>query len=45
MSRVAVQAGAFGNIPHRVSIGGGKVPAAWFRPMNGRTVSPDDGRP
>ncbi len=39
VSRVAVQAAAFGNIPHRVTVGGRKVPVAWFRSMNRLTVS------
>ncbi len=39
VSRVAVQADAFGNIPHRVNLGGRKVPVAWFRSMNRDTVS------
>jgi uncharacterized protein DUF5994 len=38
VSRVAVQAGAFGNIPHRLTVGGRKVRVAWFRYMNMNTV-------
>jgi Family of unknown function (DUF5994) len=38
VSRVAVQADAFGNIPHRLTIGGRKVHVAWFRYMNINTV-------
>lgn len=38
VSRVALQAGAFGNIPHKLTVGGRKVPVAWFRYMNKHTV-------
>jgi Family of unknown function (DUF5994) len=38
VSRVALQAGAFDNIPHRLTIRGRKVHVAWFRYMNGNTV-------
>ena len=33
-----MQAGAFGNIPHKLTIGGRKVHVAWFRYMNINTV-------
>jgi hypothetical protein len=36
--RVALQADAFSNIPHRLDIGGRKVAVAWFRYMNKHTV-------
>jgi hypothetical protein len=39
VSRVAVQADAFGNIPHQLTVGGRKVHVAWFRHMNRHTVS------
>jgi hypothetical protein len=38
VSRVALQAGAFGNIPRKLTVGGRKVPVAWFRYMNVHTV-------
>jgi Family of unknown function (DUF5994) len=38
VSRVAVQAGAFGNIPHKLTVGGRKVHVAWFRYMNPNTI-------
>jgi hypothetical protein len=38
VSRVALQVGAFANIPHRLSAGGRKVRVAWFRYMNMNTV-------
>jgi Family of unknown function (DUF5994) len=38
VSRVAVQADAFGNIPHQLTLGGRKVHVAWFRYMNINTV-------
>jgi hypothetical protein len=38
VSRVALQAGAFGNIPHRLTVAGRKVPVAWFRYMNMHTA-------
>jgi hypothetical protein len=38
VSRVALQVGAFGNIPHQLSIGGRKVHVAWFRYMNVHSV-------
>jgi hypothetical protein len=37
-SRVAVQADAFGNIPHELTVGGRKVHVAWFRYMNPNTI-------
>jgi uncharacterized protein DUF5994 len=39
VSRVALQADAFGNIPHLLTVGGRKVRVAWFRHMNTHTVS------
>jgi hypothetical protein len=36
VSRVALQADAFGNIPHQLTAGGHKVRVAWFRYMNPR---------
>jgi len=39
VSRVALQADAFGNIPHQLTVGGRKVHVAWFRHMNMHTVS------
>jgi len=39
VSRVALQADAFGNIPHQLTVGGHKVHVAWFRHMNVHTVS------
>jgi len=38
VSRVGLQADAFGNIPHKLTVGGRKVPVAWFRYMNKHTV-------
>jgi Family of unknown function (DUF5994) len=38
VSRVAVQAGAFSNIPHQLTVGGRRVHVAWFRYMNINTV-------
>jgi hypothetical protein len=38
VSRVALQADAFGNIPHQLIVGGRKVRVAWFRYMNINTV-------
>ena len=38
VSRVALQADAFGNIPHQLTVGGRKVRVAWFRYMNINTV-------
>ena len=38
VSRVALQVGAFDNIPHRLTSGGRKVHVAWFRFMNMNTV-------
>ncbi len=38
VSRVALQPDAFGNIPHKLTVGGRKVPVAWFRYMNKHTV-------
>ena len=38
VSRVAVQVGAFGNIPHQLTVGGRRVRVAWFRYMNVNTV-------
>jgi Family of unknown function (DUF5994) len=38
VSRVALQVGAFDNIPHRLTAGGRKVHVAWFRYMNMNTV-------
>jgi len=38
VSRVALQADAFANIPHAVDVGGRKVPVAWFRYMNKHTA-------
>ena len=38
VSRVALQVGAFDNIPHRLMAGGRKVHVAWFRYMNMNTV-------
>jgi hypothetical protein len=38
VSRLAPQADAFGNIPPRLTVGGRKVPAAWFRYMNKHTA-------
>jgi hypothetical protein len=38
ISRVALQVGAFGNIPHELTVGGRTVHVAWFRYMNAHTV-------
>lgn len=38
VTRVALQVGAFDNIPHRLTVGGRKVHVAWFRSMNMNTV-------
>jgi len=38
VSRVALQADAFGNIPHQLTVSGRKVRVAWFRYMNANTV-------
>jgi hypothetical protein len=38
VSRVALQVGAFDNIPHQLTVGGRKVHVAWFRYMNMNTV-------
>ena len=38
VSRVALQVGAFDNIPHQLTAGGRKVRVAWFRSMNANTV-------
>jgi Family of unknown function (DUF5994) len=38
VSRVALQADAFDNIPHKLTVGGRKVHVAWFRYMNKNTV-------
>jgi hypothetical protein len=38
ISRVAIQADAFANIPHKLTVGGRKVPVGWFRYMNRHTV-------
>jgi hypothetical protein len=38
VSRIAVQADAFGNIPHQLTADGHKVRIAWFRYMNPHTV-------
>jgi hypothetical protein len=38
VSRVAVQAEAFGNIPHKLTVGGRTVRVAWFRYMDINTV-------
>jgi len=37
-TRVAVQVGAFDNIPHQLAVGGRKVHVAWFRYMNEHTA-------
>jgi Family of unknown function (DUF5994) len=39
VSRIALQADAFSNIPHQLTVGGRKVHVAWFRHMNMHTVS------
>jgi hypothetical protein len=38
VSRVALQADAFDNIPHKLTVDGRKVHVAWFRYMNKNTV-------
>ena len=38
VTRVALQAEAFSNIPRLLTVGGRKVRVAWFRYMNSRTV-------
>jgi hypothetical protein len=38
VSRVALQVGAFANIPHRLTVDGRTVHVAWFRYMNVHTV-------
>jgi hypothetical protein len=38
VSRIALQADAFDNIPHLLMVGGSKVHVAWFRHMNPNTV-------
>jgi Family of unknown function (DUF5994) len=38
VSRVGLQADAFRNIPHKLTVGGRKVPVGWFRYMNKHTV-------
>jgi Family of unknown function (DUF5994) len=38
VSRVALQVDAFGNIPHKLTVGGRKVSVGWFRYMNKHTV-------
>lgn len=38
VSRVALQAGAFDNIPHQLTVGERKVHVAWFRYMNANTI-------
>jgi Family of unknown function (DUF5994) len=38
VSRVALQVGAFDNIPHRLAVGGRTVRVAWFKYMNPNTV-------
>ena len=38
VSRVALQAGAFDNIPRKLTVGGRTVHVAWFRYMNANTV-------
>ena len=38
VSRVALPAAAFGNIPHQLTVRGRKVRVAWFRYMNINTV-------
>jgi Family of unknown function (DUF5994) len=39
ISRVALPAAAFGNIPHRLGAGGGNVKVGWFNSMNIDTIS------
>jgi Family of unknown function (DUF5994) len=38
ISRVGLQADAFSNIPHKLTVGARKVPVAWFRYMNKHTA-------
>jgi len=38
VSRVGLQADAFRNIPHKLTVSGRKVPVGWFRYMNKHTV-------
>lgn len=38
VSRVALQADAFANIPRKLTVGGRKVPVGWFRHMNRHTA-------
>jgi len=38
VSRVALQVGAFANIPHQLTVGGRKIHVAWFRYMNAHSV-------
>jgi Family of unknown function (DUF5994) len=38
VSRVGLQADAFGNIPHKLTVSRRKVPVGWFRYMNKHTV-------
>jgi Family of unknown function (DUF5994) len=38
VSRVALQADAFTNIPHKLDVGGRRVAVAWFRYMNMHTA-------
>lgn len=38
VSRVAVQADAFANIPHQLTVNGRRVRVAWFRSLNPLTV-------
>jgi Family of unknown function (DUF5994) len=38
VSRVALPVDAFSNIPHKLEIGGRKVPVAWFKYMNKHTA-------
>ena len=38
ISRVALQVGAFANIPHQLTVGGRKIHVAWFRYMNAHSV-------
>jgi hypothetical protein len=38
VSRVGLQADAFGNIPHKLTVGGRNVAVGWFRYMNEHTV-------
>lgn len=39
VSRVALQADAFNNIPHELTVGGRRMHVAWFRHMNTHAVS------